>query len=71
MTFRSDLRIIMNKININDKIELTVLELHYLLEDAMVRLCRRYTKREDVKPIIIANEMIRELFKRRKEADND
>ncbi len=61
----------MNKININDKIELTVLQLHYLLEDAMVTLCRRYAKRQDVKPSIIAGEIVREFLKRRKEQNND
>lgn len=54
----------------SDKIELTVLQLHYMLEDAMVRLCHRYAKGEDVKPIIIAGEIIRELFVLRKEQSN-
>lgn len=68
--FRSDLRIIMKEFEMSDKIELTVLQLHYMLEDAMVRLCHRYAKGEDVKPIIIACEIIRELFVLRKEQSN-
>lgn len=69
--FRSDLRIIMNNININDKIELTVLQLVYLLDNAMETLCLLAEDGQDVDTMVIASKKVQELFERRKEQNND
>ena len=69
--FRSDLRIIMNKFEMSDKIELTALELVHLLDDAMGTLCQLYKYGQYVTPILIADSKVRELFKRRKEQSNE
>ena len=71
MIFHSDLRIIMNTISMSDKIELTALQLVCLLDNAMETLCLRAEDGQEVNTMVIASEIVQELFKRRKEQSNE
>lgn len=59
-----DLRIVMKTINMGDKVELTALQLVYLLDDAMETLCLRAEDGEEVDTMVIAKEKVLELFGR-------
>ena len=65
-----DLRIIMKTINMGEKVELTALQLVYLLDDAMETLCLRAEDGQEVDTMVIAKEKVLELFERRKEGNN-
>lgn len=56
----------MKALNMSDKIELTALQLVYLLDDAMETLCLRAEDGQDVDTMAIATEKVLELFKRTK-----
>lgn len=68
--YHSDLRIIMNTISMSDKIELTALQLVYLLDNAMETLCLLAEDGQDVDTMVIASKKVQELFERRKEQSN-
>ena len=55
------------KINMGDKIELTALQLVYLLDDAMETLCLRAEDGQEVDTMAIASGKVQALFKKRKE----
>ncbi len=57
----------MNGINMNEKVELTVLQLIYLLDDAMETLILRAEDGQVVTTLLIAKEKVLELVKKRKE----
>lgn len=56
----------MKTINMGDKVELTALQLIYLLDDAMETLCLRAEDGEEVNTMVIAKEKVMELFRKRK-----
>lgn len=60
----------MNSINMSEKVELTVLQLVYLLDDAMETLILRAEDGEEVDTMVIAKEKVLELFERRKERND-
>lgn len=60
----------MTTINMGDKVELTALQLVYLLDEAMETLCLRAEDGEAVNTMVIAKEKVLELFARRKEGNN-
>lgn len=64
---KDELRIIMKTINMGDKVELTALQLVYLLDEAMETLCLRAEDGQEVDTMVIAKEKVLELFERRKE----
>ena len=57
----------MNGINMGEKVELTVLQLVYLLDDAMETLCLRAEDGQVINTLEIAKEKVLELVKKRKE----
>lgn len=61
-----DLRIIMKTINMGDKVELTALQLVYLLDEAMETLCLLAEDGQDVDTMEIATKKVVELFNKRK-----
>lgn len=58
----------MNAINMSDKVELTALQLVYLLNEAMETLCLRLEDGQEVDTMVIAKEKVLDLFERRKGA---
>ncbi len=58
--------VIMKTINMGDKVELTALQLVYLLDDAMETLCLRAEDGQEVDTMVIAREKVLELFERTK-----
>lgn len=56
----------MSDINMSDKVELTALQLVYLLDNAMETLCLRAEDGQEVDTMVIATEKVVELFNRRK-----
>ncbi len=56
----------MKTINMGDKVELTALQLIYLLDDAMETLCLRAEDGQEVNTLVIAKEKVLELFRKRK-----
>ena len=56
----------MKTINMGDKVELTALQLVYLLDEAMETLCLRAEDGEEVDTMVIAKEKVREIFERTK-----
>ena len=56
----------MKTINMGDKIELTALQLVYLLDDAMETLCLIAEDGQEVDTLVIAKEKVLELFRKRK-----
>lgn len=57
----------MNSINMGENVELTVLQLVYLLDDAMETLILRAQDGQVVNTLGIAQEKVLELVKKRKE----
>lgn len=57
----------MKALNMSDKIELTALQLVYLLDDALETLCLRAEDGQEVDTMAIATEKVVALFKKRKE----
>ena len=57
----------MNGINMGEKVELTVLQLIYLLDDAMETLILRAEDGQVINTLEIAQEKVLELVKKRKE----
>ena len=55
------------KINMGDKIELTALQLVYLLDDAMETLILLSEDGQEINTMQIASEKVQVLFKKRKE----
>lgn len=60
----------MKSINMGDKVELTALQLVYLLDDAMEALCLRAEDGQEVDTMEIAKEKVLELFETRKACKN-
>ena len=56
----------MKYINMGDKVELTALQLVYLLDDAMETLCLRAEDGQEVDTMVIAKEKVVALFERTK-----
>lgn len=56
----------MTGINMGEKVELTVLQLVYLLDDAMETLCLRAEDGQVVNTLAIAQEKVLELVKKQK-----
>lgn len=56
----------MNTTNMDDKVELTALQLVYLLDDAMETLCLRAEAGEEVDTMVIAKEKVAQLFDTKK-----
>lgn len=54
------------KINMSDKIEITALQLVYLLDAAMETLILRAEDGQEIDTMMIANEKVVELFNKRK-----
>ncbi len=52
------------------KVELTALQLVYLLDDAMETLCLLAEDGQEVDTLVIAKEKVLELFRKRKEESN-
>ena len=52
------------------KVELTALQLVYLLDDAMETLCLLAEDGQEVDTLVIAKEKVLELFRKRKEQGN-
>lgn len=61
----------MKTINMGDKVELTALQLVYLLDDAMETLCLRAEDGQEVDTMVIAKEKVLELFERTKVRGSD
>ena len=61
----------MKSINMGDKVELTALQLIYLLDDAMETLWLRAEDGQEVDTMVIAKEKVLELFRKRKEEGNE
>lgn len=59
----------MNSINMSEKVELTVLQLVYLLDDAMETLILRAEDGQVVNTLGIAQEKVLEYVKKRKEQE--
>lgn len=59
----------MDSINMSEKVELTVLQLVYLLDDAMETLILRAEDGQVVNTLGIAQEKVLELVKKRKEVE--
>lgn len=57
-------------VNMGDKVELTALQLIYLLDDAMVTLCLLAEDGQEVDTMQIATKKVMELFRKRKEQNN-
>ena len=57
----------MKTINMGDKVELTALQLIYLLDDAMETLCLLAEDGQEVDTMQIASKKVMELFRKRKE----
>ena len=57
-------------VNMGDKVELTALQLIYLLDDAMETLCLLAEDGQEVNTMEIATKKVMELFERRKEGNN-
>lgn len=57
-------------INMGDKIEISALQLVYLLDDAMETLCLLAEDGQEVDTMVIAKEKVLELFNKRKEQNN-
>lgn len=53
-------------VNMGDKVELTALQLIYLLDDAMESLCQRAEDGQEVNTLVIAKEKVLELFRKRR-----
>ncbi|MBQ3525811.1 MAG: hypothetical protein IJA63_06000 [Akkermansia sp.] len=51
----------------SDTIELTALQLVYLLEEALETLCQRAEDGQEIDTMVIATEKVKELFRKRKE----
>lgn len=60
----------MNSINMSEKVELTVLQLVYLLDEAMETLILRAEDGQVVNTLGIAQEKVLEYVKKRKEQNN-
>ena len=60
----------MNSINMSEKVELTVLQLVYLLDDAMETLILRAEDGQVVNTLGIAQEKVLEYVKKRKERND-
>ena len=58
-------------VNMGDKVELTALQLIYLLDDAMETLCLLAEDGQEVDTMQIATKKVMELFRKRKEQGND
>ena len=56
----------MKSIDMSAKVELTALQLVYLLDDAMETLCLRAEDGQEVDTMVIAKEKVLELFERTK-----
>lgn len=56
----------MKSVNMGDKIELTALQLVYLLDDAMETLCLLAEDGQEVDTMVIAKEKVLEFFERTK-----
>lgn len=54
-------------VNMGDKVELTALQLIYLLDDAMETLCLLAEDGQEVDTMQIATKKVMELFRKRKE----
>lgn len=59
----------MRTINMGEKIELTALQLVYLLDDAMETLCLLAEDGQEVNTMEIASNKVVELFRKRKEQE--
>ena len=57
-------------VNMGDKVELTALQLIYLLDDAMETLCLLAEDGQEVDTMQIATKKVMELFRKRKEQNN-
>lgn len=63
---KDDLQIIMKTINMGDKVELTALQLVYLLDEAIEEGLLQAEDGEEVNTMVIAKEKVLELFGRTK-----
>ena len=59
----------MKTINMGDKVELTALQLIYLLDDAMETLCLLAEDGQEVDTMQIASKKVMEFFRKRKEQE--
>ena len=58
-------------VDMGAKVELTALQLVYLLDEAMETLCLRAEDGQEVDTMVIAKEKVLELFRKRKEEGNE
>ena len=54
-------------VQMSDTIELTALQLVYLLDEALETLCLRAEDGQEIDTMVIATEKVKELFRKRKE----
>lgn len=54
-------------VRMSDTIELTALQLVYLLDEALETLCLRAEDGQEIDTMVIATEKVKELFRKRKE----